>query len=92
MFRSNVFGALACVGCFASSAAYACTSDEMLTTENGFVYKVVAGSDKILAFEDEAGTVEAFEMGLLQPYFVMCESGDFFKITDIPADTIDEAE
>lgn len=92
LFRSNVFGALACVGCFASTAAFACTSDEMLTTENGFVYKVVAGSDKILAFEDEAGTVEAFEMGLLQPYFVMCESGDFFKITDIPADTIDEAE
>lgn len=70
----------------------ACESDEMLTTEWGFVYKIVAGSDKIVAFEDDSGTTEAFQMGLLQPYFVMCESGDYYKVTDIPASTIDEAE
>lgn len=63
----------------------------MMTTDNGFVAKVVAGSDKIVAFKDESASEEAFEMELLQPYFVICDAGDFLKITDIQTDQVDEA-
>lgn len=70
----------------------ACEADEMATTESGFVMKVVAGSNKIAAYTDASASETAYEMELLQPYFVICESGDYYKITDLPAATVDEAE
>jgi len=76
----------------APQAAFACESDTMVTTENGFVFKVVAGSDKIMSYSDASASTEAFELELLQPYFVICEDGDYYKITDLQADTVDEAE
>ncbi|WP_208108573.1 vWA domain-containing protein [Candidatus Thiosymbion oneisti] len=63
----------------------------MATTPDGFIHKVVAGSDKIKVFKTPAGKEEAYVMELLQPYFVICEAGDYFKITDVPADTVEEA-
>jgi hypothetical protein len=63
----------------------------MSTNESGFIHKVVAGSNKIIAFEDVASKNEAYTLELLQPYFVICENAEYFKITDIAADTVDEA-
>lgn len=77
---------------FLPMAALACEADEMVTTENGFVFKVVAGSDKIKSYTDASASEEAYELELLQPYFVICEDGDYYKITDLQADTVDEAE
>lgn len=73
------------------AALFACEADEMAKTENGFIFKVVAGSNKILAYTDPSGTDEAFPMELLQPYFVICDAGDYYRITDLPANTVDEA-
>ena len=72
--------------------AAACEADEMMTTESGFIVKVVAGSDKIKAYTDASGSEEAFDLELMQPYFVICEEGDYFRVTDLPADTVEEAE
>lgn len=69
----------------------ACESDTMVMTESGFITKVVAGSDKIVSYKDASATEEAFPLELLQPYFVICEEGDYYKITDQPADTVEEA-
>lgn len=77
---------------FMPSFALACESAEMMTTEAGFVYKVVAGSDKIHSFTDPSGSEEAFELELLQPYFAICEEGDYFKITDQQTDSVEQAE
>ena len=74
-----------------STASLACEAEEMATNEHGFILKVVAGSDKIIAYESEEPTSEAFNLGLLQPYFVICETGDLYRITDLPAATVDEA-
>ncbi|MEM7519855.1 MAG: VWA domain-containing protein [Pseudomonadota bacterium] len=63
----------------------------MMKTDDGFIVKVVAGSDKIKAYSDASGSEETFQLDLLQPYFVICEDGDYFHITDLPADTVDEA-
>jgi len=71
--------------------ALACESEEMAKTEDGFILKVVAGSDKIVGFETADAAAEAFALELLQPYFVICEAGDFYRITDLPANTVDEA-
>ena len=71
---------------------FACESDEMKATESGFIFKVVAGSDKIAAYTDTSATEEAYTLELLQPYFVICEDSDHYKITDLQADTVDEAE
>jgi len=89
---SKVFAFL-CVLIFSLSNAlvYACTANEMSTTESGFIHKVVAGSNKIIAFKDVASKDEAYTLELLQPYFVICENAEYFKITDIAADTVDEA-
>lgn len=64
----------------------------MAMTEFGFIKKVVAGSNRIKAFSDASATTEVFELELLQPYFVICEDGDYYKVTDLPADTVEEAE
>jgi hypothetical protein len=49
-------------------------------------------------YEDATGSVEIkaegdkpYTLGLLQPYFVICEDGDYYRITDLPASTVDEA-
>ena len=73
------------------TSSFACESDEMLETDSGFIFKVVAGSDKISAFTDESASEVAYKMELLQPYFVICDAGDYYKITDLPADSVDQA-
>ncbi|MEO1687779.1 MAG: VWA domain-containing protein [Pseudomonadota bacterium] len=78
--------------CAMTVGALACETEEMAKTEDGFIFKVVAGSDKIVAFEGADGGAEAFTLGLLQPYFVICDAGEHWRITDLPAETVDEAE
>lgn len=90
-FLASTFLSLSLVT-VAPLSALACEADEMMTTDNGFVFKIVAGSDKIMSFTDASGSAEAYELELLQPYFVICEDGDYFKITDLQAATVDEAE
>ena len=81
-----------CLSALLPIGAWACESDEMETTESGFVFKVVAGSDKIKSYTDPSASEEAYELELLQPYFVICEDGDYYKITDLQAATVEEAE
>ena len=69
-------------------AGLACETDEMMTTEAGFIFKVVAGSDKIKSYTDPSGSEETYALELLQPYFVICEDGDHYKITNQQADTV----
>jgi Mg-chelatase subunit ChlD len=71
--------------------ALGCETTEMATTAPGFITKIVAGSDKIKVYKTPAGKDEAYVMELLQPYFVICEEGEYYKITDVPADTVEEA-
>lgn len=72
--------------------ALACTSEKMKTTESGFIYKVVGGSDKVEAKVKPGAKEKAFELELLAPYFVICEEDQFYKVTDLPADTVKQAE
>src|SRR4051794_39429495 len=72
--------------------AEACTATKMKTTESGFIYKVVGGSDKVIALKTPGGRDDAFTLELLAPYFVICEEDQFYKITDLPADTVEQAE
>jgi len=88
--------------CFAGllvlpGAALACEGkdNKMMTTEFGFIYKVVGGSDKVEAKKaaSGAGSKETtFTLDLLAPYFVICEEDQFYKITDLQAETAKEAE
>lgn len=73
-------------------AALACTSEKMKTTESGFIFKVVGGSDKVEAKTTPGGDKQAFVLELLAPYFVICEEDQFYKITDQPAETVKQAE
>ncbi|MBY6153363.1 VWA domain-containing protein [Vannielia litorea] len=75
----------------ASTAANACETEAMMTNDFGFIFKVVAGSDKIKTYKDASGSEESFEMELLRPYFVICEEGDYYRVTDLNADTVDQA-
>lgn len=72
--------------------AVACESEAMQMTDSGFILKVVAGSNKIDAKVAPDSEETAYTLELLQPYYVICEDGEFYKITDLPADTVDEAE
>lgn len=63
----------------------------MMLDENGLIRKVVAGSDKIIAYKSTEANKQQYELELLLPYFVICEDGEHFKITDATADTVDEA-
>lgn len=80
------------VSSFFSVQAEACTATKMKTTDSGFIYKVVGGSDKVLALKSPGGKDEAFTLELLAPYFVICEEDQFYKITDLPAETVEQAE
>lgn len=88
---------LACAGAVAAIAALpvqavACKSEKMATNEHGFILKVVAGSDKIVGFKTAEAKEEVATLSLLQPYFVICTEGEMYRITDLPASTVDEAE
>ncbi|MGO9544770.1 MAG: VWA domain-containing protein [Rhodomicrobium sp.] len=64
----------------------------MKTTESGFIYKVVGGSDRVEAKESAGSAKTAFVLDLLAPYFVICEEDQFYKITDLHAETVKQAE
>lgn len=84
---------LVAAGLMASaSAAMACEAEEMQTTEFGFIYKIVSGSNKIEAYDSPDGGEVIFTLELMRPYFVICEAGEYFRITDLPAETVAEAE
>jgi len=68
--------------------AVACTADKMKTTESGFIYKVVGGSDRVEAKIKPGGKETAFVLELLAPYFVICEEDQLYKVTDLHADTV----
>jgi hypothetical protein len=72
--------------------AIACKAEKMKTTESGFIFKVVGGSDKVEAKKEPGSKETAFSLELLAPYFVICEEDQFYKITDLPAETVQEAE
>jgi hypothetical protein len=87
----GAFCAFALMDLFASSVL-ACTADTMARTPEGFVRKVVAGSDKITA-QAEAGSGETvFTLELMKPYYVICEENGFVRVTDLSALTVTEAE
>jgi len=72
--------------------AMACTATKMKTTEHGFIFKVVGGSDKVEAKTSPGGKETAFVLELLAPYFVICEEDQFYKVTDLPAENVAQAE
>ena len=72
--------------------ASACTDEKMKTAESGFVFKVVGGSDKVEAKGEPGSSETAFTLDLLAPYFVICDEDQFYKITDLAADTVAQAE
>ncbi len=90
--RFKFISSIAFACALSAPAAFACTSAEMAKTEAGFVLKIIAGSDRIAAYADATGTVEEYRLELMRPYFVICEEGDFYRITDAQALTVAEAE
>lgn len=94
MLRGRAFSlAVAGLLAFCSNAhAAGCTGEKMKTLDSGFVHKVVAGSDKIEAVKEPGGKDASFTLELLAPYFVICEYDQFYKITDLPAESVAEAE
>ena len=91
-WRNYVFGAYALSGLAMSvSMAIACEATEMATTEDGFFMKVVAGSNQINVFADQSSDEAVFTMELMRPYQVICETADFYRITDADALRVDEA-
>jgi hypothetical protein len=77
---------------FLAGQAIACTAEKMKMTESGFIFKVVGGSDKIQALTKPGGKDVAFVLELLAPYFVICEEDQFYKVTDLQADSVKQAE
>lgn len=86
---------LAC-GLFAASLsatqALACTAEDMARTEDGFIRKIVAGSDRITAGSAPDGGETVFTLELMKPYYVICETADSYRVTDLAALTVAEAE
>jgi len=78
----------------ASGSALACESkdNKMKTTEFGFIYKIVGGSDKVEAKKAPGSKDTVFTLDLLAPYYVICEEDQFYKVTDLQAETAKEAE
>lgn len=77
---------------FAPGLALGCTAEVMAKTEVGFVRKIIAGSSEIKAYEDSTETTEAFTLELMQPYYVICDAGEYLRITNLNAATVAEAE
>lgn len=93
LFRRWLAFAAALVGIASSSGtALGCEADEMATNDFGFVLKVVAGSDKIQAVREPGSVETVYTLELLLPYFVICRDGEYFRISDLPAQTVAEAE
>ncbi len=82
---------LAALDCVASPV-WACTADQMARTPDGFVRKVVAGSDRITAQAAVGSGDTVFTLELMKPYYVICEENGFLKVTDLAALTVAEAE
>lgn len=83
---------LACIVVSIGNTALACTTAEMSRTEDGFIRKIVAGSDKILAYGSPEEVDEIFQLELLQPYFVICETETHLRVSDLEALSVSEAE
>jgi hypothetical protein len=79
-------------GLLFSGQVDACTAPKMKTTDSGFIFKVVGGSDKVEAVKEPGGKDVAFILDLLAPYFVICDDDQFYKITDLSAETVEQAE
>ena len=77
---------------FLPNDGIACTAEKMKTTDNGFIFKIVGGSDLVEAKESPGSDKTAFVLDLLAPYFVICEEDQFYKITDLQAETVKQAE
>lgn len=76
----------------ASGAALACTTTEMSRTDDGFIRKIVSGSDRVSAHDSPEEGAQVFVLELLQPYFVICETETHLRVTDIEALSVAEAE
>lgn len=83
---------LACIVVSIGNTALACSTAEMSRTEDGFIRKIVAGSDKILAYGSPEEVDEIFQLELLQPYFVICETETHLRVSDLEALSVSEAE
>lgn len=64
----------------------------MLMPGSGLVMKVTPKSEKITAFTSIDRSSKAFDLQILAPYFVISEDSGFYRVTDIPARTVQEAE
>ena len=83
---------LMCMVVAIGNSVLACEATEMSRTEDGFIRKVVAGSDKILAYESPGEVRQIFQLELLQPYFVICETEMHLRVSDLEALSVSEAE
>ena len=83
---------LMCMVVAIGNSVSACEATEMSRTEDGFIRKVVAGSDKILAYESPGEVRQIFQLELLQPYFVICETEMHLRVSDLEALSVSEAE
>lgn len=95
MRRYGVWMTSACaviVTVLTAQMATACSTADMARTADGFVRKVVAGSDKVAAFDGPDEKTEAFVLDLMMPYFVLCETAEHLRITDLEALSVAEAE
>ncbi len=91
-YKRFLLYALTIISSICSTSVYTCESKKMLMNENGLIIKVVAGSNKIIAYDAATDSgKEAYKLELMQPYFVICESGDFYKVTDSATDSVEEA-
>lgn len=78
--------------CLLAAPVPACTAGDMARTPDGFIRKVVAGSDRITAQSTAGGAETVFTLDLMKPYYVLCEEGDTLRITDLAALSVAEAE
>lgn len=74
-----------------SGTAMSCDSTKMMTADSGFIFKVVGRSDMVEAKVDRDGKEAAFILESLAPYYVLCEEDRFYRIMDVPAQTIEQA-
>lgn len=90
--RKEVLLAGAAFLSFLSSFTYAaaCEPEDMFRNDDGFIVKVVGGSDKVDLLDTPNGKPIG-KMPLLAAYYVICEKDGFFRVTDSPTDDVDEA-